>query len=161
MTRESRIAKARKLREQGLTYREIGERLGVSTSVAYNDITGKQEEAKRRWVQEHPERVRAQNLARHAAKREWEAGTCQQCGGPQATGKRSECCDQCHRANRRAASVERAKGFIELRERGFLNYEIAEHEGASEPAVASLLSRASRVYGLTVPPSPYHSGAAV
>lgn len=159
MSREQKIKRAQKLRERGLTYKEVGSELGVSPSSAFDYVTGKVSEAKRRWVREHPERVRAQNIARNAAKREWEAGECSKCGGRVADIKRAGRCEKCHHAEERAAAIQRCERLIELRKRGLLNYQIAERENVSTAVVANLLCRASRRYGLTVPPSPYYKAS--
>jgi transposase len=150
--RAAKVAKARKLREQGLSYAEISEQLGISYSTAYDYVT----EATTRWRREHPDRLREQNLARNDAKREAEAGECERCGGRVSDGKRFDRCNECRRTEERSDTAERAERFIRLRERGLLNHQIAELEGVSMQAVATVLYRAHRQIGLYVPPSPYH-----
>lgn len=154
MTREQKIAKAKALREQGLTYREIGERLDVTSHCAWE------------WL--HPDRVREKNRRQNAkpqrkrAKRAWEAGQCTRCGGRVAAAKRKEAtglCDACAKADKTQAARERTERFIERRREGLLNTDIAAEEGCEPHVVALVLSRAGR-YGLAVPPSPYYRNRA-
>lgn len=140
MTREQKIAEAKRLRGQGATYRATGEALGHPVTTIYN------------WL--NPEYVRRSNVKRGPAKREWEAGTCPQCGGRLASADRSDRCIDCKREAVRRQARERAELFIALRERGLLNNEIAEREGITAGSVASALCHAPD-YGLTVPRSPY------
>ncbi len=155
LTREEKIKSAKELREQQeLTYREIGERLGVCAATA--------------WKLLHPERTQQLSAKdnsrpeRKAAKRQWEKdnrAVCPQCGGKMRAGSRCpshrpNLCRPCIRANRRAKIIR----FIELRERGFTNREIERQESLPYNAVAGLLSQA-RAEGFQVPPPPYWSRA--
>lgn len=144
MRREEKIAEAIRLREEGLSYREIGERLGVSKSCA------------QRWVKPEwaRERGRIDNAKRRAAKFAWESGSCPRCGGHLGDRHRSDQCGNCEREDRRRKARERAERYIQMRSEGLLNREIAERENVSPNIVAVALSKATR-YGLTVPPPPY------
>lgn len=150
MTREQKIAKAKELREEGLTYREIGERISESNSVA--------------WGFCNPDARRAinkrDNAKRRAARRQWEEGECPGCGGRLANAYRSERCRECQREAQRRETRERVEHFIELREAGHTNAEIERMECLPYNAVANALCSHARRFGLAVPPSPYRSGAA-
>lgn len=140
--RNSREQQVLYLRQQGLTWREIGERLEMPL--------------KRAWNIAHPETVARHNRARNARKREWEreqAGNCADCGRPLATPRASRC-EPCTREASRAAADERAERMIELRKQGLSNIQIGEREGVSRWAVATVLSRA-KLAGIDVPPPPY------
>lgn len=153
--RREKIVRARELRAEGETYREIGEKLGVSLSAAYL------------WL--NPEyakqRARRSNAKRTAQKRRWaqeNRAECPRCGQPMGSGSagrspgrfRPEVCRNCLTDEARA----RAARFIAMRKEGLLNVEIAEREGVETHVVATVLSRAYR-WGLEVPPSPYYRRA--
>jgi transcriptional regulator with XRE-family HTH domain len=152
VSREQKIAKARKLREQGLTYDAIGERLGVSDTTAYKWLN----------LERAKEYIRRDiaNPARRKYKTEWERNNraeCPSCGAPLGSGsrcpsKRPDLCADCVRDQARSRTVR----FIELRKQGMTNGEIAEREGLPRGSnvVAVAFYRAHR-YGLTVPRSPY------
>jgi len=154
VTREQKIAKAKRLREQGLTYQQIAERLNVSS----NGVVS-------RWL--NPERAkeadRRSNAKRNDYKRQWDRDNraeCPRCGGAMCAGSRSpsHCPDRCWECLRDEADA-RIRRFIALRREGLLNPEIAEREGTTVPAVAMTLSNARR-QGYDVPPSPYGPAAA-
>lgn len=63
MTRAERVAQAQELRAEGLTWREIGERLGVGRSTAHEYVTDP-------------------DLSRHRERRFQRAGSCVDCGTP-------------------------------------------------------------------------------
>jgi hypothetical protein len=150
VTRSEKIAKARELSAKGWNNREIGERLGVSTSAAW------------KWL--HPDAVREinrrDNARRGPEKRAWEdraRATCSECGtklgvGSAMPSKAAERCVNCIRDAARSRIVR----FIELREAGKTNRQIASAERISEHAVAMLFYKAYR-YGLVVPAPPYWS----
>jgi len=152
LTREQKIAEARRLRKRGLTYREIGERLGVSTRAVWA------------WLNPEAQKaiVRGVNAKRTKAKREWaraNRAACPQCGkpmGPGTAGRKCRVPRRCRTCLKRE-SRERTERYIALRERGMLNFQIAEREGVPTHKVAGALSRAKEEHGLPVPPSPYHS----
>jgi DNA invertase Pin-like site-specific DNA recombinase len=144
VTREEKIAEAKRMREQGLTYQAIGEALGHPTATILKWL-------KPEWAKEQN---RKQNAKRGPAKRAWEAGICPTCGGHLAAAKKSKRCGHCEREARRREARERTERFIAMRKEGLLNVEIAEREGVPVYVVAQVLSCADR-YGLTVPRSPY------
>lgn len=150
MTREQKIARAEKLYDQGLLYREIGEQLGVSASAAWKWLNPEQTKKQRR-----SDNARNRPAGR---KREREGRTCPECGGP--IGRRgAERCWECYARASEQEARERAERFIARRKAGLLNTEIEQEEGI-EPGsnvVGNALSKASRRYGLVVPPSPYRS----
>lgn len=148
MTREQKIAKARRRRDEGLSLQKIAEELGVTASCIW------------KWL--NPERCREQtmlqNAKRNAAKRQWareHRAECPQCGGEMGAGsgspsRRRRICAECVSDNARARTVR----YIELRKRGMRNPQIAEVEKTTTAGVTTTLSGAYR-YGLTVPRSPY------
>lgn len=155
MKRETKVERARKLREEDpkrWTYKALGERFGVTQGCV-------QKWLKPEWAQE---KARLSNAKRGAAKRAWEkeqTALCPQCGGKMGLGSalpskqpRGGICRACLRDEARRRTVR----FIELREAGYLNTEIAAQEDVSQAVVASAFSRASKDFGLEVPPSPYY-----
>lgn len=150
-TRDQKIAKARELREEGLTYREIGERLGVAEHTSWS------------WLNPEARRAidRRVNAKRTKAKNEWareNRAACPKCGkpmGPGTKGRRTRVPKRC-RTCLKQESREHTERFIALRERGLLNPQIAEREGVPVATVAVALSRAERDHGLAVPPSPWY-----
>lgn len=84
MTREEKVARARQLRDEGLTYAQIGTRLGVTTTTAFRRANPDADERSRLssldWKARNREHVRAQN--REYARRRENTGTCSRCGGP-------------------------------------------------------------------------------
>jgi hypothetical protein len=132
--RDRKVAKARELREEGLIYEAIGERLGIHPSTAQKWC---KPEAAKRWA-------RAWNAKANTYKRQQEAKPCPRCGG-RRTDKRLLLCADCKRSDRKERGRKTAEKFIALRKHGLLNYEIAELENTTTPAVAQAFQRASRV----------------
>lgn len=150
MTREQKIAKAQELRDRGLTYKAIGERLGVSRTCVWKYLNPIRER----------EISRRSNLKRSPAKRAWERenrAECPGCGGVLGAGSAcpSHRPSQCAKCVRDIAR-ERIVHFIRLREKGLTNREIEKLEGLGSNVVATALTGAGR-FGLVVPPSPYWS----
>jgi transposase len=85
--RAKRVARARELRAQGLTYREIGERLGVALSTAQ-------------------EYIKDPDLSKHRARRFRYGGQCIDCGAPtdgsQGRDHASTRCRECSRTKQKA-----------------------------------------------------------
>jgi transposase len=109
--REEKIAKARELRERGLSYRHIGERLGVTNSCVA------------KWL--NPERTREWNRRseakpeRKAAKRahEKQSRAMCACGNPMGQGSgypgyRYNQCDECRVLEERERVDERAQRIV-------------------------------------------------
>ena len=148
MTREQKIAEAKRLREQGLPLRYIARELGVGTACIW------------RWL--NPERAqelnRISNAKRSDAKRQWardNRAECPQCGADMGAGTKGRTvlprsCRACIDDEVRSRMVR----YIELRKEGLTNRQIAEREKVGENVVAKTLWLAGR-YGLTVPRSPY------
>lgn len=147
MTREQKIAEANRLHAEGLTDREIGDRLGADKSAVW----------KWRNPEEAREMARRSNAKRNAAKRAWEndpanRGRCTRCGGLRGKGQRSDgLCWQC----RCDLSAERRGRMVELRRQGLDNAQIAAKLDLLPENVANELHRARVVNGMDVPPSPY------
>lgn len=151
MTRDEKIAEARRLRAKGLFYREIGERLGVTS-------TAVEKWCKPEWAKE---KAQKSNAKRNAAKRKWEdakRARCPQCGRAKGSGsalrggpKATSVCAQCF--NRKAR--ERAELFIEMRRQGKSNVEIAAEQGTTPQVVATCFLNAKRRWSLDIPVAPY------
>ena len=76
---------------------------------------------------------------------------CLECGGDIRRRAKYVTCGKC----RTRRSRERCQRLIELRRQGFDNIQIAQRENTSVDAVASMLYRAKRWYGMDVPDPPY------
>lgn len=88
MTRPERVAKAQRLRAEGKTYREIGERLGICTTTAYAYLNpAKRGQWGRKWYRRH-------------------LIECPQCGGKMHP--KSSLCAECRSedVHRRALQIE-------------------------------------------------------
>lgn len=135
MTREQKIERTRELRAEGLTYREIGERLGLTTRIArYYAKVAKVYDRKcatcgEPFEPEHGKELTCSpecwRVAEDARKRAWDRAhpkahktECPQCGGEmeRATARRSGICQACHEdeVDRRARQIERwwAEGLL-------------------------------------------------
>lgn len=106
LSREQKIEKARELREQGATYREIGEKFSVSTSAIYRWLNPERTASYRSGRACNPERAR--KLDREYNRRH--RGECPQCGGEMArkTARVGGKCRACHEdeADRRARQIQ-------------------------------------------------------
>jgi transposase len=156
LSREEKVAAAKRLRGDGLTYKEIGERLDVSITTVCEYVTRRVTA----WKRKNAAKLREQNLARNEEKRAWErakATPCSQCGG--LSNYRSELCQACVQTKRKRAGRERTERFIALRNQGLRNVEIAEREQVAPHVVTTTFHRAHR-YGLDAGRSPYFKAAA-
>ena len=147
--KERKVARARELRGKGLTLEAIGKRLGHDHSVIWKWLNP---EAAR-------EQMRRDNEKRGPAKREWEAGECEQCGGRIAVRHRAELCRPCRRDENERKFKAKARHFIALREEGYLNGEIEKREQLPYNTVATVLTKA-KILGMDVPRSPYFKAPA-
>lgn len=150
MTREEKIAKAKRLRDEGLTYAEIAEQLGVTASCVQKWLNPERTKEWLRHDNARPERKRV--------KRQWEKenrAECPQCGGLMGQGtagrsKRPELCRECRGEEARHKRLR----YIELRGQGLTNLEIEAKLGLPFNTVGKALTEA-RQEGLDVPPPPY------
>lgn len=160
MTRDEKIAEARRLNGEGLSNPKIAALLGVTKSAVW------------KWL--HPERTREwehrQNARRGPAKRAWEEAhraRCSSCGGPMALGSvladgsrsskapKGDICAGCETARR----VDNALEMWRLRcDENLNNKVIADRMGLPHQTVTSELYRL-RALGFAVPASPYLSAA--
>lgn len=144
-TREENVARVRALRAEGKSFREIAAEMGMGRSTVNEYILD-------------PDRAAV--IARKAP----QGGACVDCGAKTTyrTGGPAERCRRCFEAAQRIARAEavrrRTEEAVRLRGLGLTNREIAEAMGVTVPAVANLLSRARRKYGLDVARGPYVRG---
>lgn len=150
MTRAEKVAEAARLRGEGLSYPQIGERLGVNQGTAYKWLNPDRQKvyAKRDW--ESPEGKERRRRWRETA------APCPDCGGKVSDPRQTRCW-RCEGAHREAVARARCGRFIALRREGLTNRQIAEREGVPDHVVAQQLHRAHSKYGLEVPPPPYWS----
>lgn len=141
---------AKKLRRKGLSYEEIGQRLGISKATVCEYLTGKISA----WKEANPDRCREYEAKRNPYKREWEEGECEQCGGRIADFRRAALCHECRLDEHERAFKAKARRFVELREEGLSNPEIESHLELPYNTVASTLADA-RKRGMNVPRSSY------
>lgn len=111
LSKDRRIEKAKRLRgQEGLTYREIGERLGVSTRTAYRYVNPGVEAKDRATAQRYKDRNREALRAYHRRYNQTHKGECPQCGGEmdRSTVRRGGKCEGCHAddVHRRAGQIE-------------------------------------------------------
>jgi hypothetical protein len=123
MTREQKIARAQRLRDEGLLLREIAEEMGLSGTRAA-------------WRLVNPERVHEQELARNAYKRQWEKeaprGNCEDCGdelGIDSARRGHRTCRTCYELRRAEVVDERARRIVEWWAEGLTLKEIATKLG--------------------------------
>lgn len=119
-------AEAKRLRAEGLVYREIGERLGKSQWTVRDAVT-------------------KANARRRAYKRAWHRehyrGTCERCGGPAGRRDRERLCRSCD-LERRAESVHlRAVLIVAWWAGGLTGREIGERLGWSGRDVGAEMHR--------------------
>lgn len=111
MTREQKVAEAKRLRSEGLIYREIGERLGVSLTVVYRWLNPISAEKRRISDRAYRERNRAKRRAYDRQYKRTHKAECPQCGGKmdRSTARRGGLCLPCHedRVDSRARQIER------------------------------------------------------
>jgi DNA-directed RNA polymerase specialized sigma24 family protein len=140
---------ARRMRAEGLTYGEIGRRLGVTTSVARRAADPE--------LARDLDRRSNSGEARRARKTAWDREhrpSCPSCGGLMSIGADSKGVKSC-RACCATAAAKRIATVIAMRnEKGLSNREISDRTGVSVPAVAQILSRA-RQRGVDVARDPY------
>lgn len=107
MTREQKIAKARKLRAQRLTYSEIADRLGVPLSTVHRWINPERTAPYRNGRAVDPERARLVDRIYNRTHR----AECPSCGGEmdRGTGRKGGICATCRadEVDRRARQIER------------------------------------------------------
>lgn len=135
MTREEKIAKARQLRDEGKTYREIGEFFGGTNSMGYRLI--------------NPEKAREQNARRSTYKREHERihrAKCPRCGGRMGMGsvspsKRAKLCQSCARQMEEAKRDARNQEIISLWNQGYSLAEIAERLDSTPGSISVSIAR--------------------
>jgi DNA-binding CsgD family transcriptional regulator len=104
VTRDQKIAEARRLRAQGLKYREIAERLGVGTSTVYAWLNPARVRPYRSGRGIDPQRARAYDREYYRSHK----GTCYRCGGERGRGPRTGPCRACvaDDVDRRARQIE-------------------------------------------------------
>lgn len=126
MTREQKVAEARELRAEGLTYAEAGRRLGVSYTTVWAWLNPERKRAIRRRAEATPRRK--------AAKRAWEnehdRRPCGRCGQPRGAGAhraaKSDLCGDCRRADQAAAARARRERIAAMWNDGWLIRAIAD-----------------------------------
>lgn len=150
---------AKKLRRKGLSYKKIGQRLGISKTTVREYLTGKVSIRSKAWKEANPDRCREYEAKRNPYKREWEEGECEQCGGPIADFRRSAPCHECRLDEHERAFKAKARRYIRLREEGLSNPEIESHLELPYNTVAGTLSFA-RKRGMDVPRSPFFKAPA-
>lgn len=158
--RQQLRVEAKKLRRKKISYRKIGETLGVSETTVCEFLTGKVSVRLKAWKEAHPEHLREYEQKRNHYKREWERGECEQCGGVISDFRRAELCRDCRLDEYEREFKAKAIRYIELRKEGLLNGEIEERESLARNTVAVHLCRAKRDYGMDVPRSPYFKASA-
>lgn len=127
VTREQKIAEAKRLAESGLSHAQIGMRLGMSASCIW------------KWL--NPEQAKAaereQNARRGPAKRAWEDGqraNCEDCGCLLGMGSSMPCrkagkCRSCHQLSRVEQVESRARRIEALWAEGLTLRQIAAELG--------------------------------
>lgn len=163
---QQKIKRAKDLREQGLGYQQIGDRLGCSRSMAWDYVNRLRKldpiECYVCGKTFTPSHGNQKTCCGESARKRFHAdqhrASCGQCGATRGEGSgypngtKTDLCVECARDNARSRSLH----FIGLREEGLTNVEIARREGVGANTVATVFNRAHR-YGLTVPPPPYWS----
>jgi hypothetical protein len=137
MTREERIAQIQPLRDQGLTYRQISERLGLSYQYTKRIL--------------NPSYDSTQVATRNAKQRR--TGTCADCGATTRYNGRTQNgaslrCNPC--ASAAAGLARRGTGPVTERALAFLEQprrcsELRDHLGVSNGYVSQLLDRLHRL----------------
>jgi transposase len=136
--------KARKLREQGLTYQAIAQRLGVGYATAYRwlnpDYAERSLAASRAWKARNREHAHAYDRAYNAAHKD----ECPLCGGEME--RHSERCTAC----RSDEADRKAKTVVRLWAEGKSMREIQEVLGWSKGHLAAMMDR-YRTQGYDLP----------
>lgn len=155
MTRAEKVIQARRLRDEGLLLREIGERMGVTGGCVAKWLNP---EKAKEWA-------RAQNARRHEVKKAWAReknrtpegrGTCADCGGPLGIGQARRGGVRCQEC----ISYEAARKFVRLERlwnEGKTFPEICAALGCTQGALADMIDR-GRAQGYDLPYR--HIGAA-
>jgi transposase len=141
MTRDEKIAKARELRDQGLTHRAIGDRLGVTHSCVTKWLNPN---LAREWA-----RRQEAKPSTAARKRAWDRAhraTCPRCGGlrGQATAIPSRAdglCVNCDNAARAAEADVTARKVVALWADGKKFSEICAAMGWSKGTLSAMMDR--------------------
>lgn len=139
LTREQKIAKARKLQAQGLSLREIARRMGYKSRSPVHRLL-------------NPEVVREQtrraNIKRAPAKRAWERQqdrpACPSCGGPRGIGSRRKSpglCRKCRIEKESERVLQRAGWIVVWWAQGLTVAEIAREIGWSPGHTAQEIHR--------------------
>lgn len=148
LTRKEKIAKARELRAAGLTYVEIGNRLGITRSCAS------------KWC--NPDRTREWNRSSNAGRNAYKrsiaktsgAAPCEDCGAKMGEGslwRRNRRCRSCETARQNELRDQRRAEIEALFNEGLTNKEIAEAIGSTANAVGSEISYMRRGGGYDLP----------
>jgi transposase len=134
-TRESRKARAELLSSQGLSYREIGERIGMTMSGVY-----------KLFHPIDPEILKAENKRRNEDKREWErrvAGNCLDCGEPLSIPK-SKRCRPCAQTHEEVESSLYEDEIYEYWQSGLPVSQIADKMGVPSSTISSAIYNARK-----------------
>lgn len=134
---------AKQLRARGLTHREIGERLGYTSSAITKLLNP---DAAREW-----NRRQEQRPERKAAKRRWEVEhdrpPCSRCGAPMGVGAHRyerDTCRTCYDRDRAAKVAARAERIVAWWDEGLSLQEIADCLGWSRGQVGVEMHRLRR-----------------
>lgn len=151
LSREQKLVRAKELRGSGLTYREIGEQLGVSTGTVYRWLNPERVAPYRNGRAINPERARALDKRYSREKRYYV--DCPQCGNKMH--QDSSLCEGC-----RADDVDRRARRIEAWwAEGKLMREIADLLGWSRGRLSMEFSRLrAKGYGLPYRRAVYPNG---
>jgi DNA-binding CsgD family transcriptional regulator len=118
-------AQAKRLRAEGLTYREIGEHLmrpRSTVEAAVSESNARRRAYKRTWDREHPE-------------------TCRRCGGLKGPGHRERLCRPCWLTQEQERMQPRAERIVAWWAEGRTLAEIGAHLGWSKGHVTNHLHR--------------------
>lgn len=148
MKGEEHRAEILRLRGEGTTYREIGERLGLDQTTVWN--LGNPER--------YREKLRRSNVRRAAAKRAWERdpanrAKCADCGAPTSSTPAPSApkrCKRCHLAAETRRVVERAHRIERWWAEGLTRREIGERLGWSDSRIGVEFARL-RAAGFNLP----------
>jgi transposase len=153
-SRDEKIAQAQRLRSEGLTYRDIGEQLGVTHSAVIKWLDPERERKRQRRDNQRPERKQA--------KRAWERAVysdparrkpCPSCGRPTGSllwdSRSPQECAACRHERRLARWVQIEAWWAQ----GLLRREICERLDWTQRRLSAELGR-MRKAGRDVPPRP-------
>lgn len=137
MSRDEKIAEARRMREAGATFAVIAAELGSTTATvqrwAKPDFADRQRAKAREWKDAHREANRARDRDYLAAK----PGTCRRCTGPTSYDRDGGVCMTC----RATVRHERAIVIVKLWGEGKTSRQIAEAVGWSTGALSVEMDR--------------------